>query len=121
MPRSFLRPTENLLVLLDEEYGNPLDISVDTVSVTKVCSHVSDSSHPITWLKGNKKVAEKHEQAKAHLRCPPKKIISRILFASFGTPLGNCGRYSVGRCHSSNSKAIVERVSVIYTFLFFLK
>ncbi|KAK1384449.1 Beta-galactosidase [Heracleum sosnowskyi] len=112
VPRSFLKPTGNLLVVLDEENGNPLGISIDTVSITKVCSHVSDSSHPITSLKGNKKVAEKHEEAKAHLRCPSKKIISRILFASFGTPSGNCEKYSVGRCHSSNSKAIVERACV---------
>ncbi|KAK1384445.1 Beta-galactosidase [Heracleum sosnowskyi] len=112
VPRSFLKPTGNLLVLLDEEYGNPLGISIDTVSVTKVCSHVSDSSHPIASLKGNKKVAKKNEEAKAHLRCPSKKIISRILFASFGTPSGNCEKYSVGRCHSSNSKAIVERACV---------
>ncbi|KAF1002746.1 hypothetical protein AG4045_030528 [Apium graveolens] len=112
VPRSFLKPTGNLLVLLDEEYGNPLGITLDTVSVTKVCSHVSDSSHPITSLKGGKKVAEKHEEAKAHLRCPSNKIISRISFASFGTPSGNCEKYSAGSCHSSNSKAIVERACV---------
>ncbi|KAM7518834.1 hypothetical protein LguiB_017796 [Lonicera macranthoides] len=35
VPRSFLKSTGNLLVLLDEEYGNPLDITLDTVSVTE--------------------------------------------------------------------------------------
>ncbi|KAM7514821.1 hypothetical protein LguiA_004404 [Lonicera macranthoides] len=35
VPRSFLKSTDNLLVLLDEEYGNPLDITLDTVSVTE--------------------------------------------------------------------------------------
>ncbi|CAA0827926.1 Beta-galactosidase 16 [Striga hermonthica] len=40
IPRSFLRPTGNLLVLFEEEeIGNPLGITVDTVSVTKSRRH----------------------------------------------------------------------------------
>ncbi|GFP89833.1 beta-galactosidase 7 [Phtheirospermum japonicum] len=35
IPRSFLKSRDNLLVLFEEETGNPLGISVDTVSVTK--------------------------------------------------------------------------------------
>ncbi|XP_070056011.1 beta-galactosidase 16 isoform X2 [Nicotiana tomentosiformis] len=35
VPRSFLQPGDNLLVLFEEETGNPLDITVDTISVTK--------------------------------------------------------------------------------------
>ncbi|XP_057795716.1 beta-galactosidase 16-like [Salvia miltiorrhiza] len=34
IPRSFLKPRDNLLVLFEEEWGSPLGISVDTVSVT---------------------------------------------------------------------------------------
>ncbi|XP_047979427.1 beta-galactosidase 16-like [Salvia hispanica] len=34
IPRSFLKPRDNLLVIFDEEGGNPLGISVDTVAVT---------------------------------------------------------------------------------------
>ncbi|KAL1543809.1 beta-galactosidase 16-like [Salvia divinorum] len=33
IPRSFLKPRDNLLVMFEEEGGNPLGISVDTVSV----------------------------------------------------------------------------------------
>lgn len=35
VPRSFLQPGDNLLVLFEEETGNPLDITIDTISVTK--------------------------------------------------------------------------------------
>ncbi|XP_060198279.1 beta-galactosidase 16-like isoform X1 [Lycium barbarum] len=35
IPRSFLQQGDNLLVLFEEETGNPLDITVDTISVTK--------------------------------------------------------------------------------------
>ncbi|PHT83908.1 Beta-galactosidase 16 [Capsicum annuum] len=35
VPRSFLQPGDNLLVLFEEETGNPLDITLDTISVSK--------------------------------------------------------------------------------------
>lgn len=97
VPRSFLRRTGNLLVLLDEEYGNPLDISIGTVSITKVCGHVYEE-YP-GWIKPKR----------LQLQCPRNKKISKIIFASFGTPSGGCGSYAIGSCHSSNSRAIVEK------------
>ncbi|CAK9169228.1 unnamed protein product [Ilex paraguariensis] len=115
VPRSFLRPTGNLLVLFDEEFGNPLGISIDTISITKVCGHVSDSNPPpVTLWKGHKLSEMKHKEhhgrrPKVHLRCPPNRNITKILFASFGNPLGDCGSYAIGSCHSTNSKAIVEK------------
>ncbi|KAG8378241.1 hypothetical protein BUALT_Bualt08G0117200 [Buddleja alternifolia] len=116
IPRSFLKPTDNLLVLLEEEMGNPLAISVDTVSITKVCGHVSDSNPPpvISWksetLSQNQYYKERHgRRPKVQLRCPPRKYISKILFASFGSPSGDCQNYAVGSCHSTNSTAIAEK------------
>lgn len=117
IPRSFLRPTGNLLVLFDEEYGNPLGISIDIASVTKVCHHMSESSPaPILSWKGDNQSSQKHKKGngrtpRVELRCPSNKYISRILFSSFGTPVGDCNSYSVGSCHSSHSKAIVEKVN----------
>ncbi|MBA0702571.1 hypothetical protein Goari_027216 [Gossypium aridum] len=35
IPRSFLKPEENQLVLVEEEYGDPLGITLDSVSITK--------------------------------------------------------------------------------------
>ncbi|GMH22321.1 hypothetical protein Nepgr_024164 [Nepenthes gracilis] len=37
IPRSFLKPGCNLLVLLEEENGDPRNISIDRVSVTEAC------------------------------------------------------------------------------------
>ncbi|XAR62826.1 Beta-galactosidase [Bertholletia excelsa] len=114
IPRSFLKPRGNLLVLFDEENGNPLDISLGTVLITKVCGHVSDSHPPpvVTW-KGNGQVTKEYKHhgrsPQIHLQCPENKKISKILFASFGTPSGDCGSYSIGRCHASNSKAMAEK------------
>ncbi|KAG6602115.1 Beta-galactosidase 16, partial [Cucurbita argyrosperma subsp. sororia] len=35
VPRSFLKPTGNLLVIFEEEIGNPVEITLDVVSITK--------------------------------------------------------------------------------------
>ncbi|XP_011003430.1 PREDICTED: beta-galactosidase 16-like [Populus euphratica] len=95
IPRAFLKPTGNLLVLLEEEKGYPPGITVDTVSVTKVCGYAS----------------EPHLSA-VQLSCPPKRNISSIIFASFGTPSGNCESFAIGNCHSSSSKANVEKACI---------
>ncbi|KAI3464538.1 hypothetical protein Pfo_021201 [Paulownia fortunei] len=115
IPRSFLKPTDNLLVLFEEEFGDPLGISVDIVQVTKVCGHVSDSNPPpvASWkretLSQNKEKKHHGRRPKVRLRCPSKTIISKILFASFGSPTGDCKNYAVGSCHSTNSTAVVEK------------
>lgn len=115
IPRSFLKPKDNLLVLLEEENGYPFGISMDTISRTKVCGFESDSHLPpvTSWTRENqsgKIYQKKHgKRTKLYLQCPPKTIIAKISFASFGTPFGNCESYAIGRCHSPNSRAIIEK------------
>lgn len=112
IPRSFLKPRGNLLVILEEEYGYPVGISIDQVSITKVCGHVSQSHLPpvITRIRDEKHGNHFGRRPKVQLRCPSNRKISRILFASFGTPSGDCNSYGVGSCHSSNSRSNVEKV-----------
>ncbi|KAK9993670.1 hypothetical protein SO802_023373 [Lithocarpus litseifolius] len=119
VPRSFLNPKGNLLVLLEEEIGHPLGISVDTASITRVCGRVTSSYPPpvISWV-GQNQTRSKHKKKhgrrpKVQLRCPQRRKISKILFASFGTPFGgDCESYGFGRCHSSNSRTIVEKACI---------
>ncbi|XVE95524.1 hypothetical protein REPUB_Repub02eG0104900 [Reevesia pubescens] len=111
VPRSFLKPAGNLLVLLEEEYGDLLRITLDSVSITKVCGHVSESHlPPVVQSKSGVNYNKDHVgRPKVHLHCPLKRNISRIVFASFGTPSGDCENYAIGNCHLSNSRAIVEK------------
>ncbi|KAH0777747.1 hypothetical protein KY290_009158 [Solanum tuberosum] len=104
VPRSFLKSKDNVLVLFEEEIGNPLGITIDIISITKVCAHVTNSNPPLvnSWRKHGRR-------PKVQLSCPPRRKISKILFASFGNPIGDCDDYDIGLCHSSNSKAIVEK------------
>ncbi|KAL6317789.1 hypothetical protein AAG906_030543 [Vitis piasezkii] len=111
IPRSFLKPTGNLLVLLEEETGQPVGISIGKVSIPKICGHVSESHLPPVISRVIYKKHENHHgrRPKVQLRCPSNRNISRILFASFGTPSGDCQSYAVGSCHSSNSRSNVEK------------
>ncbi|XP_058089918.1 beta-galactosidase 6-like [Magnolia sinica] len=107
IPRSFLKPLRNLLVLFEEIGGDPLQITLETISISGVCGHVSDShpasSVPFSGLEQSKRPPT------VQLRCPPRKTISTVEFASFGTPVGDCDSYSMGSCHSEKSKAAIEK------------
>ncbi|XP_075648009.1 beta-galactosidase 16-like [Castanea sativa] len=115
VPRSFLKPKENLLVLLEEEIGYPLGISLDTISRTKVCGLVSEThlSPVCSWTSYNQSEEicqiNSGRGPQVQLQCPPNTTISKISFASFGTPVGDCESQILGTCHSSNSSAIVEK------------
>ncbi|KAM6542093.1 hypothetical protein CsatB_006540 [Cannabis sativa] len=118
VPRSFLKPSKNLLILLEEENGNPLGISIDKVLRARACGLVSESHLPPvrSWVEEKERQGKngKHRSLKRvspsiQLRCPRGKNISHILFASYGTPSGNCESYAQGSCHAFNSKTIVEQ------------
>ena len=53
------------------------------------------------------------EHATARLSCGPGTRISKVLFASFGTPVGTCERANFAiekSCHANNSLAAVEAI-----------
>ncbi|GJT69107.1 beta-galactosidase [Tanacetum coccineum] len=81
VPRSWLKPRGNLMVVFEELGGIPYGISL---------------------LQASGKVT-KPLRPKAHLSCSPGQKISSIKFASFGTPLGGCGSFREGACHAHHS------------------
>ncbi|TVU36335.1 hypothetical protein EJB05_18267 [Eragrostis curvula] len=103
IPRYFLRDRDNLLVLIEEMGGDPLQITVNTMSVTRVYSSVSEFSTPSPVLR------EKHPAV--HLRCQKGKHITDIEFASYGNPVEDCresGRSCHGSCHAETSEFIIK-------------
>jgi hypothetical protein len=48
------------------------------------------------------------ENATLTLTAPPGMVFVSVSFASYGTPNGSCGSFSIGSCHASNSQSIVE-------------
>ncbi|CAN0890099.1 Beta-galactosidase 16 [Linum grandiflorum] len=118
VPRSWTKPSGNMLVILEEEGGNPLNISVDTVATTatmsRICSHVGEAAGHLRNRRGSKSKSS----SGLMLRCPLRTKISNITFASYGTPIGSCSEstvvtsadnYMQGPCHSINSIPTLEK------------
>ncbi|KAL2348569.1 hypothetical protein Fmac_002569 [Flemingia macrophylla] len=110
VPRAWLKPNHNLLVVFEELGGDPSRISLVKRSVGGVCADVSEYHPNIrNWRIESYGKSEVFHPPKVHLHCSPGQAISSIKFASFGTPLGTCGNYEQGVCHSPASYAILEK------------
>ncbi|KAJ6409928.1 hypothetical protein OIU84_009424 [Salix udensis] len=87
-------------------------IEILTVNRDTICSYVTEYHPPSvkSWERKNNNFTPVVDNAKpaAHLKCPNQKKIIAVQFASFGDPLGTCGEYAVGTCHSPVSKQVVE-------------
>ncbi|KAM7506125.1 hypothetical protein LguiB_005029 [Lonicera macranthoides] len=107
IPRSWVYPGENLVVLHEELGGDPSKISLLTQTGQEVCSHVSeaDPPHADSWKPHSSQTPE------VQLKCEQGWHITSIQFASFGTPKGGCGAFTTGSCHA-NVLSIVQQVCI---------
>ena len=121
VPRSWLKPTQNLLVLFEELGGDASKISLMKRYVAAVCAEVSEHHPNIKNLHTeNQERPDEIRKPMVHLHCASGQSISAIKFASFGTPSGTCGNFGKGNCHAPNSQSVLEKVlkmllSVFYT------
>ena len=46
------------------------------------------------------------------LTAPAGTVITAINFASYGTPNGSCGNFSLGTCHAANSVSVVSGLAI---------
>ncbi|KAI3872344.1 hypothetical protein MKX03_019611 [Papaver bracteatum] len=104
VPRSWLKPTGNLMVIFEELGGDPSGITLDKRTVQSVCADIYEAQPSLesylALADGKSAVPLK---PKAYLWCMPGKKISSIKFASFGTPHGVCGSFREGSCHAHKS------------------
>ncbi|KAF9599207.1 hypothetical protein IFM89_036252 [Coptis chinensis] len=126
VPRSWLNPSGNLLVIFEEWGGDPNGISLVSRTVDSVCADIFELQP--TLLSYQRQVSGTINQPlrpKAHLRCSSWQKISSIKFASFGTPQGICGSFKEGSCHAHKSYDAFEKVenshenALLITFFFF--
>ncbi|KAJ0077209.1 hypothetical protein Patl1_36031 [Pistacia atlantica] len=114
VPRSFLKPTDNLMVVLEEEEGGkPEEIQIELVDRDTICSYITDIHPPPVqaWEHKNKQLRPRLGAPKpvAGLHCPTHKVITEVQFASYGDPTGFCGAYLVGNCTVPATKEVVEK------------
>lgn len=116
IPRAFLKPTQNLVVLLEEIGGNPDGIQIVTVNRDTICIIIdeNDPPHASSWKRKDGTIRTVVDDAipSAHLQCPDSKQIVQVEFASYGNPFGACGRFGLGNCSSPISQKIVQEVSL---------
>ncbi|KAL3824445.1 hypothetical protein ACJIZ3_020474 [Penstemon smallii] len=113
IPRSWLYPTGNLLVVFEEWGGNPYDITLVKREVASVCSDIYEWQPTlVNWQLQSSGKVTKPLRPKAHLSCDSGQKISSIKFASFGTPEGACGNFRQGSCHAFHSYDVFERYCV---------
>ncbi|KAG6388534.1 hypothetical protein SASPL_149962 [Salvia splendens] len=111
VPRSWLRPTGNLLFVFEEWGGNPSGITLTKREVASVCSDIYEWQPTLVnyQLQASGKVDK-------HLSCDAGQKISSIKFASFGTPQGSCGNFRQGSCHAFHSYDVFEKYCIGQTF-----
>jgi hypothetical protein len=112
IPRAWLQPTGNLLVLFEEIGGDVSKISLVTRSAHAVCSHVAESQpSPVQSWSAHRSMDASSGPAEVLLECAAGQHISHIKFASFGNPQGSCGHFHRGKCHAVESSEVVQKVN----------
>ncbi|XP_022844468.1 beta-galactosidase-like [Olea europaea var. sylvestris] len=113
IPRSWLYPTGNLLVVFEEWGGNPYGISLVKRELASVCADIFEWQPTlVNWQMQASRKVNKPLRPKVHLSCDPGQKISSIKFASFGTPQGVCGNFQEGSCHAFHSYDVFERYCI---------
>lgn len=113
IPRAWLQPTGNLLVLFEEIGGDVSKISLVTRSAHAVCSHVADSQpSPVQSWPAHRSMDASSGPAEVLLECAAGQHISHIKFASFGNPRGSCGHFHRGKCHAVESSEVVQKLCI---------
>ena len=78
----------------------------------------SDSESTLSWSTGDTSNTSAYTSNIVHgsanegdnltLTAPSGTVFTAVNFASYGTPNGSAGSFSIGNCHASNSQTIVE-------------
>ncbi|PWZ54300.1 Beta-galactosidase 6 [Zea mays] len=112
VPRSFLQPGSNDLVLFEHFGGDPSKISFVMWQTGSVCAQVSEA-HPAQIDSWSSQQPMQRYGPALRLECPKEgQVISSVKFASFGTPSGTCGSYSHGECSSTQALSIVQEACI---------
>ncbi|TKY73791.1 Beta-galactosidase 10 [Spatholobus suberectus] len=110
VPRSWFKPSGNILVIFEEKGGDPENIRFVRRKISGTCALVAEDYPSVGLLsQGQDNIQNNKNIPFARLTCPSNTLISAVKFASFGTPSGSCGSYLKGDCHDPNSSIVIEK------------
>ena len=95
-----------------------VDVTVNpAVTVTAVANQVvcNNATTTTVYFNGNTNVAvcgTVNEGGAVTMNAPAGAVFSQINFASYGTPNGSCGSFTIGGCHAANSSSIVSVIGL---------
>jgi hypothetical protein len=110
VPRSWLNPRGNYLVVFEEWGGDPNGISLVKRTTGSVCADIYE----------NQPTLRNNVNRLADLWCPIGQKIFQIKFASYGLSQGTCGNYREGSCHAHKSYDAPQRVYLPFHCQFLL-
>ncbi len=86
--------------------------NVNAISSTSVCNNSSTIPFIFSSSTTGTICGETNETNSITLTAPVGYIITSIPFASYGTPNGSCGNYTLGSCHANNSTSVVSGLAI---------
>lgn len=90
-------------------YNTP---NVNTVTSMSLCNNSSTTPVIFSSSTTGTLCGETNESGNITLNAPVGAVFTSIPFASYGTPNGTCGNYTLGSCHTSNSISIVSAFAI---------
>ncbi|KAB2600428.1 hypothetical protein D8674_010699 [Pyrus ussuriensis x Pyrus communis] len=113
IPRSFIKPTQNLPVVFEEEPANPKHMEILIVNRDTISSFITEYHPPNvnSWARKDNIFQPVFDVIKtsADIKCPKNKKVVAVEFASFGDPAGVCASFVLGKCNSTLTKDVVEQ------------
>lgn len=110
VPRTWVNSANNVLVLHEEQGGNPSKITVLTKTGQELCARISElDPPPIESWKPNSTFESTSPQVR--LSCERGWHIASIHYANFGTNQGECGQFIRGNCRK-NVLTVVQEACV---------
>ena len=98
-------------MLHEELGGDPSKVTVVTKTGQEICAQVSETDPPpVGSWKTSADTMSNHASPLIRLSCERGWHIVSVSFASFGTPKGQCGKFSHGTCNAEGVLPIVQKV-----------
>ncbi|KAK9950213.1 hypothetical protein M0R45_005714 [Rubus argutus] len=89
VPRSWFKPSGNVLVIFEEKGGDPLKIEFSRRKIPGVCALAAEDYPSIDLESWHEENGSNKSISIVNLKCPENTHISTVKFASFGNPTGS--------------------------------
>ncbi|MES2863811.1 MAG: LamG-like jellyroll fold domain-containing protein [Bacteroidota bacterium] len=87
-------------------------VIVTAIANQELCTSTATTSIVFSSSTTGTLCGQTNEGGTINLTAPLGAVFTSIPFASYGTPNGSCGNYSIGSCHAANSSSVVSSLAL---------